>query len=110
MGERREVGPTELRWNLPTPNWRTRFRPREPQVGLVRDVSVTGAAIVAPADETIVRGSVVPVSFGWVEGTVKVKRVDPDTDPDKCVYGVEFDRTDSALAKAIHTVLLGPGS
>jgi hypothetical protein len=106
LGERRPVEPTEVLWNLPPSGWRQRFRKAEPQSGLLQDVSVTGAAVVAPADETILRGSEVKVAFGWVEGTVRVKRIDPHLDGARWIYGVEFESTDSPLAQAIHQVFL----
>ena len=106
LGERRPVEATEIAWNIPPAGWRQRLRPRDPAVGLIKDVSVTGAAIVAPADPSLHRGSIVPLAFGWIEGTVTVMRVDPSPDPKRLIYGVEFDRTDSPLAKAIHHAFL----
>ncbi len=106
LGERRPVEPTQIQWNIPAPGWRQRFRKLEPQTGLLRDVSVTGAAVVAPADEAIVRGTEVRVSFRWVEGLVRVKRVDPHADGARSIYGVEFDRTDSPFAQAVHAEFL----
>ena len=98
--------PTAVAWKLPRAGWRQSVRPRDPEVGLIHDVSVTGAAIVAPADPKLHRGSVVSVAFGWVEGEVKVKRIDPHTDPTLLIYGVEFVRTDSPFARAIHHAFL----
>lgn len=98
--------PSELYWNLPKQSWKSRFKKQEAQVGLLQDVSVTGAAVVAPANEQIGRGTVVPVAFGWVEGTVRVMRVEPHPDGQRAIYGVEFESSDSELAKAIHQTFL----
>lgn len=106
LGERKPVEPTQLQWNVPLPGWRQRFKKTEPQIGVLHDVSVTGAAVVAPADENIHRGAEVRVSFGWIEGTVHVKRIDPHLDGTSWIYGVEFERTDAPLAQAIHKAFL----
>lgn len=106
LGERRPVEPTQIQWNIPAPGWRQRFKKLEPQTGLLRDVSVTGAAVVAPADENIARGSEVRVSFRWIEGLVRVKRIDPDADGSRWIYGVEFERTDTPFAQAVHAEFL----
>ena len=106
LGERRTVQPSELYWNLPKPSWKQRFKKQEAEVGLLQDVSVTGAAVVAPANEHIGRGSRVPVAFGWVEGAVRVMRIEPHPDGQRVIYGVEFESSDSELAKAIHQTFL----
>lgn len=105
LGERRPVQPAEVAWKVPPAGWRQRIRPRRPEVGLIKDVSVSGAAIVAPADPGLHRGSIVHVAFGWVEGTVKVMRIDPSPDPKRLIYGVEFE-TDSTFAHALHHAFL----
>ena len=106
LGARRNVEETALQWNIPDGGWRSRLRKETAQVGLLQDVSVTGAGVVAPANPSITRGSTVRVAFGWVEGDVRVKRVEPHPDGQRSIYGVEFDRTDTPLAKAIHAAFL----
>ena len=105
MGERRPVDAAEIQWNIPAPTWRNRLKRAQPQVGLLRDVSVTGAAIRAPQDASLGRGAIVNVAYGWVDGTVRVKRVDADGNR-TAIYGVEFDHTDSPLARAVHNAHL----
>lgn len=107
LGDREPVEPTQIQWNIPVATgWRRWFSKREPQVGMLRDVSVTGAAISAPADPSISRGDLIAVSFGWVEGNVRVKRIEPGRDGRSTTYGVEFDNTQAPLAQAIHKVFL----
>ncbi len=106
LGDRKPVGSSEIRWNLPQQSWKQRIRKEQPEVGLLQDVSVTGAGIVAPVNDRIGRGSLVPVAFGWVEGTVRVVRVEMHPDGVRAVYGVEWVSTDSPLAKAIHQTFL----
>lgn len=106
LGDRKPVEPTQIQWNIPPSGWRSRLRKREPQTGLLQDVSVTGAAVVALHDPSISRGQMVPVSFGWIEGQVRVKRIEPHLDGARTIYGVEFERTDTPLAQAIHKAFL----
>jgi hypothetical protein len=106
LGDREQVEPTQIQWNVPAPGWRQWFKRRQPQAGLLRDVSVTGAGVLAPVDPSITRGSVVAVAFGWIEGNVVVRRIDPQPDGSNAVYGVEFENTHSPLAQAIHEVFL----
>jgi len=110
LGDRKPVEPTQIQWNVPPTGWLQRFKKRsEPQTGVLQDVSVTGAAVVAPSNPSITLGDVIPVSLGWVEGEVRVKRIDPYLDGTNSIYGVEFDRTDSPLAQAVHQVFLDRG-
>ncbi len=106
LGERAPVEPTQIQWNVPVAGRRQRRKRRKPQVGVIQDVSVTGAAIVAPTDPSIRRGDLVGVSFNWVEGNVRVMRVDPDLDGRSSTYGVEFENTQEPLAQAIHKTFL----
>lgn len=106
LGDRKPVEPTQIQWNIPPAGWRQRFKKQAPQTGVLQDVSVTGAAVVAPKDAGISRGTLVPVSFGWIEGRVRVKRIDPHLDGTNSIYGVEFENTESPLAQAIHKVFL----
>lgn len=106
LGDRKPVEPTQIQWNVPASGWLKRFRRGEAQAGILQDVSVTGAAVVAPANPSITLGDMIPVSFGWIEGEVRVKRIDPHLDGSNSIYGVEFERTDTPLAQAIHKVFL----
>jgi hypothetical protein len=113
LGDRKPVEPTQIQWNVPVSGWRQRFKKQTPHMAVIQDVSVTGAAVVAPKDPNITRGTLVPVSFGWIEGRVRVKRIDAHLDGANSIYGVEFEHTESPLAQAIHKVFLdrkvGPG-
>ncbi|MCB0988273.1 MAG: PilZ domain-containing protein [Acidimicrobiales bacterium] len=101
LGERRPVQSSELQWNVPKQTALSRFKKQQPEVGLLQDVSVTGAGVVAPISDQIQRGSKVAVAFGWVQGSVRVMRVEPHPDGVRAVYGVEWESTDSELARAI---------
>lgn len=101
LGERRNIQPSQIHWNLPKQGWKQRFKKQEAQVGILQDVSVTGAAVVAPLDGQVGRGSRVPVAFGWVEGAVRVIRVDPHPDGINATFGVEWESSDSEFTRAV---------
>ena len=42
-----------------------------------------------------------PVAFGWVEGAVRVMRVDPHPDGINATFGVEWESSDSEFTRAV---------
>lgn len=84
-----------LDWNVGRrdrrPRRDQRRLPLEALVGEIRDVSVSGAAILAPPSELFI-GSPVQIDANNLTGKVVVCRIDEGTDPlsDRVLYGVAF--------------------
>ena len=95
-----------------TIGWRTdhearkglRMKP-DPQEGLIVDLSVTGAGVLAPTADDLRPGMRVKVSFRGEDGSVIVRRVSPTTDPAVTRYGVSFQDFDQRLLNAVNAVL-----
>ena len=81
-------------------------------VGEIRDVSVSGAAILAPPSELFI-GSPVQIGADDLVGRVVVCRMDHETDPasDRVLYGVAFLDVPPALLDQLYRPLYeGPGA
>ncbi len=102
IGERIHVGDVRVRWShlnanraqRPQKKGRGKQRPGEHvdhEDAYLRNVSASGAGIVARADAAIAPGSAVQVSVdAEVSFVAKVRRVIPTSDPGYCLYGVEI--------------------
>jgi hypothetical protein len=99
IGERIHVGDVRVRWShlnanraqRPQKKGRGKRRPGEHVDAYLRNVSASGAGIVARADEAVAPGSAVQVSVDAEASFVaKVRRVIPTSDPGYCLYGVEI--------------------
>lgn len=79
-------------------------RRRTQDIGLIRDVSVSGAAIEAPERSDVGIGSAVPVRVGdWV-GVVIVARMEPVAG-DRVLHGVQFGDLDPQLRELFHSLV-----
>lgn len=74
-----------------------RRRESSSRAGEVMDVSITGAAVLAPTDPTIRRGSTVVIEVDGHRGAVRVRHVRPTEDPERSVYGIEFAEVEPEL-------------
>jgi hypothetical protein len=84
-----------------------RAKANSSQYGLVRDVSVSGAAIEAATDDALQRGTLMEVELNRIEGEVVIKRIEPSSTPGLSVYGVEFNSSHDALAREFQDVFMG---
>jgi hypothetical protein len=105
LGERIPIGDVFLTWRVdhsPTPKRRNK---REPDVGRLLNISVSGAAVVAPRAEDLRRGSVLLIQLGTAEAVVRIRRIDEFGDPDWRIYGVEFVETEPDFLDWINHLL-----
>jgi len=94
LGERAAVEGLWVGWHLDRQDQRgyleRRRHPVEQQWGLVVDLSVSGAGIVAPVSHQIAIGSMIDIEAGGFRGLVAVHRIAETDDPETRVYGVSF--------------------
>jgi hypothetical protein len=76
--------------------------------GELREMSVSGAAIVAPFAPEFVEGADVSVAHGSASGLVRIRRVEQIGDDMRRLYAVEFIDPDPALANSLYPFLDSP--
>ena len=76
----------------------------------LREMSVSGAAIVAPTGVDWDTGRTVIVAHGAASGSVTIRRVDRIGLDDVRLYAVEFTDPDPALANALYPYLDSPAT
>lgn len=101
VGQRVPADDLEIVWHEPIQQRRSWFgRRQEPDapvvVGVVEDVSATGAGIRVGTETELPVGSTVEISVGSATGTVVVRRVQRLEGP-VTRYGVEYDALDPEL-------------
>lgn len=108
LGERIPIGDVLLVWRAEDEgDRRSRRRGAEPEVGRLLDVSVSGAAVVAPTATELRAGSAVLVQLGNARAVVRVKRIEDFGDDDWRTYGVEFVETEPEFLDWINHLLNG---
>ena len=111
LGERIPIGDVFLTWRADEAFQRgvkaSKKHRREPDVGRLLNVSVSGGAVVAPAADDLGRGSVLIVQLGNARAAVRVKRIEEFGDPDWRIYGVEFVETEPNFLDWINHLLDG---
>ena len=106
LGERIPIGDVFLAWRIDeVERGRLRTRKREPEIGRLLDISVSGGAVVAPAAQDLKRGSVLIVQMGNAQAVVRVRRIDDFGDADWRTYGVEFVETEPSFLDWINHLL-----
>jgi hypothetical protein len=79
--------------------------------GIVLDVSVSGAAIIAPVDVEMTQGRVVAVAHGPHIGNVMIRRVMATDRHEQVIYGVEFiDAPISLVSTLVERAADGPNA
>ncbi len=108
LGERIQLGDVFLQWRLDeVVNGRFRTRPRDPEVARLLDVSVSGAAVVAPVAPDLRRGSIVMTRLGDAEAVLRIRRIQDFGDAEWRLYGTEFVRVDPEVLDWISQLLDG---
>jgi hypothetical protein len=113
LGVRHGIEPVAIRWKADLARKGSLFKRRsgiDPHLGYLYELSVSGAAIVAPAAKDVQVGYPVAVDCMGVAGLVVVRRIEPYTDPSYSVYGVEFSDQGGALAGTLYDTFLAPHS
>lgn len=106
LGERIPLGEVLVGWRVDevVPG-RLRDRQRPTELGRLLDVSVSGAAIIAPYAQEMRPGRPVAIRLGDADGVVRIRRVAEIDDPDWRLYGVEFVESDLELRDWINGLL-----
>jgi hypothetical protein len=108
LGERIPIGDVFLRWRVDEEvQGMLRKLKREPEVGRLLDISVSGGAVVAPVANDLRRGSVLVVKLGSARAVVRVRRIVEFGDPGWRIYGVEFVETEPEFLDWINHLLDG---
>jgi hypothetical protein len=106
LGERIPLGEVLISWRVDEViRGRLRDKPRPAEIGRVLDVSVSGAAIVAPASPDLRPGRVVAIRVDGADALVRIRRIDGFGEEDWRLYGVEFLETDLELRDWINRLL-----
>ena len=107
LGKRQSTPDIRIGWRIDRETRRgLRMKP-DPQEGVIIDISVTGAGVLAPASDELRPGSRVRISFDSHEGTVSVRRIAPTSDPAVSRYGVTFEEGHGPLIDAVNRYLAG---
>ncbi len=106
LGERLPLGEVLISWRVDEiiPG-RLRDKPRPPEIGRLLDVSVSGAAIVAPASPDLRVGRAVAIRLDSADALVRIRRIGDFGDEEWRVYGVEFLESDLAFRDWINGLL-----
>lgn len=106
LGERLALGEVLLSWRVDEviPG-RVRDKPRPPEIGRLIDVSVSGAAIVAPASSDLRPGRPVVIRLDGADAVVRIRRIGDVGDDAWRLYGVEFVDLDLAFRDWINALL-----
>lgn len=106
LGERIALGDVLIGWRvgevLPG---RLRDRLRPTDVARILDVSVSGAAIIAPYAPEMRPGRPVAIRLGDADGIVRIRRIAEISEPDWRLYGVEFVESDLEIRDWINNLL-----
>lgn len=109
IGERKQLSPLTVGWTTQHVErggvlGRKKVRTLQ-QSGRLLDISVSGAAILAPRFPGLRQGCSVLISFEGFEGVVEVRRWEPTEDDDLLRYGVQFVDMDPRLKDRLFEVL-----
>ncbi len=106
LGERLDLGEVLLSWRVDEviPG-RLKDKPRPPEIGRLIDVSVSGAAIVAPASSDLRPGRPVVIRLDGADAVVRIRRIAEFGDDAWRIYGVEFIDVDLAFRDWINALL-----
>ena len=108
IAQRYRVPTTVIEWAVPRKSWITGGQKLQREQAAIIEVSVVGAAIVAPDDTAVAVGSKLDVYWTGVKGHIIVRRVTryPGSD-DLLLYGVEYADNPSILGAALFEHLVG---
>ena len=109
LGVRQDLRGVFVRWDADPghPNLAVEHTGGESEL---REMSVSGAAIVAPFDPSFAPDTDVTVAHGDVSGRVRIRRVEKIGLDDLRLYAVEFTDPDPSLANALYPFLDSPAS
>ncbi|MFN8019247.1 MAG: hypothetical protein U0P45_14150 [Acidimicrobiales bacterium] len=108
IAQRYRVPTTPVQWDVPKKSWITGGSKLHREQAAVIEVSVVGAAIVAPDTTALGIGSKVEVYWNGTKGNIIVRRVAryPGS-TDLLLFGVEYADNPSILGTALFEHLVG---
>jgi hypothetical protein len=106
LGERILLGEVLISWRVDEviPG-RVRDKARPPEIGRLLDVSVSGAAIVAPASSDLRVGRAVAIRLDGADALVRIRRIADLGHEEWRLYGVEFVESDLEFRDWINRLL-----
>lgn len=98
---RYQVNGIQLDWIAPKGGW---LRPdkRKAVEAILLDLSVAGALIRAPENESVRVGMRIPIQLNGEDGIVEVRNIRKEDDAETFLYGVVFHRISEPLREAIY--------
>lgn len=108
LGARTSTPPVDLVWNITKPSGFLKKKKGSEGRAMVQDVSVSGAGILASADDALQVGSVVACRLEGTEGELVIRRITPSSTPGLVLYGTEFTSTLAPLAKLFQERFMAP--
>lgn len=111
IGERFEVGDIPVKWSTSRPVKMTRARRKQLDtsimgVGYLRNVSMSGAAVVSAHDETLGPGAVVQITLDDSCSFVgRIKRIMKTEDPRWTFYGILYLEVSESYQTWLNTLL-----
>ncbi len=79
---------------------------RRSEVGLLVNVSVSGAGVLAPDTMDLQPGSLVTIAFEGTTGEVIVRRISSCGNESQNLYGIEFAEPSSPLTALVYDTFL----
>ena len=105
IGKRQQVRSVPIAWTK-DPERPSGFAAESHPDGRIVEVSVSGAGIVATADDTIEVGDKMHLQCLGAIGPVLVRRIERNMYPGQHYYGIEYAEPNSALTRGIYAGLL----
>jgi hypothetical protein len=110
LGRRFKAPRNRIAWRLDRSVRGVPWLRRRAEVGLLVDVSVSGAGVLAPDCMDLQPGSRVTIGFEGTRGQVIVRRISSCGDESQNLYGIEFAEPGSPLTSVVYdTFLAEPG-
>ena len=108
IAQRYRVPTTPVEWAIPRKSWVTGGQKLHREQAAIIELSVVGAAIVAPDSTALAIGSKVDVYWSGTKGSVIVRRIAryPGS-TDLLLFGVEYGDNPSILGTALFEHLVG---
>lgn len=106
IGRRFDAPRNRIAWRLGRPVRGVPWLRRRSEVGLLVNVSVSGAGVLAPDCMDLEPGSRVTIGFEGTTGQVIVRRISSCGDESQNLYGIEFAEPGSPLTSIVYDTFL----
>ncbi|MFA7477988.1 MAG: PilZ domain-containing protein [Acidimicrobiia bacterium] len=106
LGERVVPDDLEIEWAVPGTKLGTTKGRKQPPMALVSDISISGLQVVAPDHDKVQIGTLVPISLGGLETTVRVRWIRPALAEGKSAYGAVFLQISRELEELINQIVV----